>query len=69
MAKRVDAELHVGMSKGLRGALIAPAGYGAAPRSKTCLSKMTHGLFITINSTRQVTRAMHVRNRAFHGLN
>ena len=50
MAKPVDAELNVGMSKGLRGAVSAPAKYGAAPRSKKHVSKMTHGLFITINS-------------------
>ena len=30
----VDAELNVGMSKGLRGAVSAPAGYGAAPGAK-----------------------------------
>ena len=50
MAKRVDSELNVGMSKGLRGAVSTPAGYGAAPRSKKYVSKMTHGFFITINS-------------------
>ena len=38
------------MSKGLRGAVSAAAGYGAAPRSKKYVSKMTHGFFITINS-------------------
>ena len=38
------------MSKGLRGAGIAPAGYGAAPGAKQYVSKMTHGFFITINS-------------------
>ena len=42
----VDAELNVGMSKGLRGAVSAPAGYGAAPRSKKYVSKMTHGFII-----------------------
>ena len=30
----VDAELNVEMSKGLRGAVSAPAGYGAVPRIK-----------------------------------
>ena len=60
----VDAELNVGMSKpqkvasrpvgGLRGAVSAPSGYGAAPRSKKYVSKMLfnpwiHGFFITIN--------------------
>ena len=35
---------------GLRGTVSAPAGYGAAPRSKKYVSKMTHGFFITINS-------------------
>ena len=40
----------MGMSKGLRGAVSAPAGYGVAPRSKKYVSKMTHGFFITINS-------------------
>ena len=42
----------MGMSKGLtlRGAVSTPAGYGAGPRTKTCVSKMTHGFFITINS-------------------
>ena len=59
----VDAELNVGMSKSLRGAVCAPAGYGVAHRSKKYVSKMTHGFFITINSTRQVTRATHARNR------
>ena len=34
---------------GLRDAS-APAGYGAAPRSKKYVSKWTHGFFITINS-------------------
>ena len=52
--------LNVGMSKlpkvasrpavGLRGAVSAPAGYGAGLRSKTYVSKWTHGFFITINS-------------------
>ena len=46
----VDAELNVGMSKGLRGAVSASAGYGAAPRSITYVSKMTPGFFITIYS-------------------
>ena len=46
----VDAELNVGMSKGLRGAVGATAGYGVAPRSKKYVSKMTHGFFITNNS-------------------
>ena len=50
MAKRVDSELNVGMSMGLRGAVSVPAGYRAAPRSKKYVSKMTHGFFITINS-------------------
>ena len=55
MAQTVDAELNVGMSKGLRaqclrGAVSAPAGYGVAPQSKKYVSKMTHGFFITINS-------------------
>ena len=46
----------MGMSKpsrvpgGLRGGVSAPAGYGAAPRSKTHVSKYFHGFFITINS-------------------
>ena len=40
----------MGMSKGLRGAVSAPAGHGAAPRSKKYLSKITPGFFITINS-------------------
>ena len=40
----------MGMSKGLRGAVSAPAGYGAAPRSKKYVSKMSNGFFITINS-------------------
>ena len=40
----------MGMSKGLRGAVSAPARYGAAPRSKKYVRKMTHGYFITINS-------------------
>ena len=40
----------MGMSKGVRGAVSAPAGYGAAPRSKKYVSKLTHGFFITINS-------------------
>ena len=38
---------------GLRGAVSAPARYGAAPWSKTYVSKInpwTHGFFITINS-------------------
>ena len=35
---------------GLRGALSAPAGYGAAPRSKQYVSNFFHGFFITINS-------------------
>ena len=38
------------MSKGLRGAMSAPAGYGAVLQSKKCVSKMTHAFFITINS-------------------
>ena len=43
------------MSKGLkaqclRGAVSAPVGYGAAPRSQNYVSKMTHEFFITINS-------------------
>ena len=46
----VDAELNVRMSKGLRCAVSAPARYGAAPRSKKYVSKITHGFFITINS-------------------
>ena len=29
---------------GLRGAVSAPAGYGAAPLSKKYVSKITHGL-------------------------
>ena len=37
-------------SWGLRGTVSTPAGYGAAPRSKQYVSKMTHGFFITINS-------------------
>ena len=46
----------MGMSKpsrpagGLRGAVSAPAGYGAVPQSKKYVSKMTHRFFITINS-------------------
>ena len=40
----------MGMSKGLRGTVRVPAGYGVALRSKKYLSKMTHGFFITINS-------------------
>ena len=32
--RTVDAELNVGMSKGLRGAISAPAGYGVAPGAK-----------------------------------
>ena len=40
----------MGMSKGLRGAVSAPAGYGAALRSKKYVSEMTHGFFITITS-------------------
>ena len=40
----------MGMSKGLRGAVSAPAGYGAAPQNKKYVSKMTNGFFITINS-------------------
>ena len=46
----VDAELNVGMPKGLKGGVSAPAGDGAAPRSKKYVSKMTHWFFITINS-------------------
>ena len=52
--------LNVGMSKppkvasrpagGLRDAVSAPAGYGAASRSKKDVSKWTHGFFITISS-------------------
>ena len=34
----------------LRGAVSAPAGYGAAPRSKKYVSKYFHGFFITMNS-------------------
>ena len=37
----------MGMSKGLRSAVSAPAGYGAAPRSKKYVSKMTHGFIIS----------------------
>ena len=40
----------MGMSKGLRDAVSAPAGYGALPRSKKYESKVTHGLFITMNN-------------------
>ena len=40
----------MGMLKGLRGAVSALAGYGAAPRSKKYVSKMPHGFFITITS-------------------
>ena len=39
----------MGMSKGMRGAVSAPAGYGAAPRSKKYVSKMTHRFFIYNN--------------------
>ena len=35
---------------GLRGAVSAPAGYGAVPRGKKYVSKYFHGFFITINS-------------------
>ena len=35
---------------GLRGAVSAPAGYGAVPRSKKYVSKYFHRFFITINS-------------------
>ena len=35
---------------GLRGAVSAPAGYGAAPRSTKYVSKYFHRFFITINS-------------------
>ena len=35
----------MGMSKGLRGAVSAPAGYGAAPRSKKYVCKMTLGQY------------------------
>ena len=35
---------------GLRGAVSAPAGFGAAPRSKQYVSKYFHGFVITINS-------------------
>ena len=56
---RNESEIfNVGMSKppkvasrpagGLRGTVSTPAGYGAAPRSKECVS--THGFFITTNS-------------------
>ena len=46
----VDAELNVGMSKGLRGAVSAPSGVqGGAPEQKY-VSKITHGFFITITS-------------------
>ena len=38
------------MSKGLSGAVSAPVGYEASPRSKKYVSKMTHGFFITFNS-------------------
>ena len=31
---------------GLRGAVSAPAGYGAAPRCKKYVSNITHGLYI-----------------------
>ena len=39
-------------AEGLRGAVSAPAGYGAAPRSKKYVSThgFSHGFFITINS-------------------
>ena len=55
MAQTVDAELNVGMSKGLRaqclrGTVSASSGYGVVPRSKQYVSKMTLGFFITINS-------------------
>ena len=40
----------MGMSKGLMGAISAPAGYGAVPLSKKYVSKMTHGVFKTIIS-------------------
>ena len=48
----VDAECGNFASRpagGLRGAISAPAGYGAASRSKQYVSKWTHGFFITIN--------------------
>ena len=59
----VDAELNVGMSKSLRGAVSAPAGYGAAPRSKKYVSKMTHRFFITINTVVPVMNG-HPRDQA-----
>ena len=40
----------MGMSKGLRGAVCAPARYVVLPRSKKYVSKMTHGFFIIVNS-------------------
>ena len=39
----VDAELNVGMSKGMKGAVSAPAGYRAAPQSKTMWVKRPTG--------------------------
>ena len=62
MIRNESEILKVGMSKppkvasrqagGLRGAVRAPVGYKAAPRSKKYVSKWTHGFgfFITINS-------------------
>ena len=40
----------MGMSKGMRGAVSAPAGYGAALRSKKYVIKMSNVFCITINS-------------------
>ena len=52
-----------GNVEGSEGRCKRPSGVrGGAPEQKY-VSKMTHGFFITINSTIQVTHATHVRNR------